>query len=69
MRADGLRCVVYGEDDGRVFERVCPLCGRFVLTDDESTLCGDEPNATCSKHGRVRMPAMGWESDFEWREN
>lgn len=56
--------VGYGDDEEGVylFTRVCPKCGRFVKADKTSKLCGSsEPNATCSRCGRVRMPEEGWE--------
>jgi ribosomal protein S27AE len=53
----------YGEDTDEellAFVRLCPNCGRFVKTDDSSTEVGEQPNATCSKCGRVRMMSAGW---------
>lgn len=58
-----LRRVVYG--DGMTFVPVCPHCGRFVKADPEVMVNGleelrDQPNATCSKDGRIKMPFEGW---------
>ncbi|PKN97982.1 MAG: hypothetical protein CVU42_13750 [Chloroflexi bacterium HGW-Chloroflexi-4] len=59
-------------NDGPVFVRLCPVCGRFVKADD-SVKCNidgvpsKEPNATCKKHGRVRMDFYCWISDG-WEE-
>jgi hypothetical protein len=56
------RTIGYG--DG-VYAARCPKCARFVKTDD-SAKCkfesGElaEENATCSKHGRVKTPFLGW---------
>ena len=55
--------VVY--DGGAQFVRVCPRCGRFVKADKKIRVNGaedlvEEPNATCSKCGRVEMPFEGW---------
>lgn len=51
--------VIYG--DGATFTRRCPLCGRYVKPDDESSCTdGGNPNATCTKDGRIRMEFEGW---------
>ncbi|PKO03064.1 MAG: hypothetical protein CVU43_04595 [Chloroflexi bacterium HGW-Chloroflexi-5] len=55
--------------DGPVFVRFCLECGQFVKADESvcTSMDGvpsDEPNATCKKHGRVRMPFYCWNSDF-----
>lgn len=60
--------VTYGDKDepdgDLVFIRVCPNCGRFVKPDkivkniDENGKF--EPNATCSKCGRVNMLFEGY---------
>jgi len=47
------------------FARVCPHCGRFVKADHSIKLFTmhpfvREPNATCSKCGRVEMPMEGF---------
>lgn len=49
-----------------VFARVCPTCSRFVSPDPRvvfrESMDGAydfQPNATCSKHGRVTMPFEG----------
>ncbi len=61
-----LRRVIYGlSDQLMVFIPVCPVCGRFVRADDTVAVNGleqlaDQPNATCSKHGRVQMLFEGW---------
>jgi len=51
--------------DGAVFVPVCDKCGRFVKADDELMVNGlgevsKEPNAICSKCGRINMPFEGW---------
>lgn len=57
--------VCYG-DDNAVFERVCPQCGKFVKADDTIQFGGKfehqplPPTATCSQHGRVDMPFVGY---------
>lgn len=44
-----------------VFEKKCPICGRFVKADDTAltneclTIQELPPNATCKKCGRVKM--------------
>ena len=58
-----VRRVVYGE--GSTFVPVCEKCGRFVKADDSimtnvATGKPSEPNATCSKCGRVSMPFEGY---------
>lgn len=56
---EGVKRVVYGgEEIGATFVPVCPHCGRFVKA-DEVTRVGN-PNATCSKCGRVTMPFEGF---------
>ena len=57
--------VNYGsEESGTLsFIPVCPLCGRFVAPDKTVRIAEvliDEPNATCSKCGRVEMPFEGF---------
>jgi len=59
--------VVYdcGDDIGpAMFIRRCPVCEKFVKADKSVfiNMLGEvfgEPNATCSKHGRVRMYFYG----------
>lgn len=63
-----MRRVSYGED-GATFVPVCPRCGRFVKA-DESIMMSEggtigEPNATCSKCGRIGMPFEGFYE--EWK--
>lgn len=52
------------EVDGAIFVRVCPECGRFVKADKTLVLSlsgpTKGPNASCSKHGRIEMPFMGY---------
>jgi len=59
---EGVRRVVFGE--GATFVPVCPKCGRFVKPDASKRFRGDgivmEPDATCSKCGRVEMPFEGF---------
>ena len=56
VKYKGIRRVAYGD---AVFIPVCPHCGRFVKADptmminDEGLI--DQPNATCSKCGRIMM--------------
>jgi len=65
---EGVRRVVYGDRDGyygrATFVPVCPNCGRFVKADAKKGFQGegivDEPDATCSKCGRVQMPFEGF---------
>ena len=52
-------------EDGAVFARICPKCGRFVKADAEiqfreSESLADGPTATCKRCGRVSMPFEGW---------
>lgn len=52
-------------EDGLLFLRTCPVCGRFVKADETVHVNGfgelaKEPNATCSKDGRVEMPFQGY---------
>ena len=47
-----------------LFSAVCPSCGELVATDESIQIHanGDyfkQPNATCSKCGRVEMPFYG----------
>ena len=56
------RTIIYGD---RVYSARCPVCARFVKTDDSAkclTEYGDvaEPNATCAIHGRVKTPFLAW---------
>jgi len=63
--------VQYGHgDDSPVYYRVCPVCSRYVKPDNASTI----PeylidNATCKKHGRVKMPFCCWASDYDESED
>ncbi len=59
--------VAYGEhpEGGEPqFVRRCSICFRFVKPDETITFTShglaDEPNATCSKHGRVKMLFEGF---------
>jgi len=66
---EGTRRVVY---EDAVFIPICKTCGRFVVADEEIKVNGlgqviHEPNATCSKCGRVEMPFEGW--GYEGGEN
>lgn len=61
---ENFRRVAYGEG-GATFVPVCPNCGRFVRADDiiyENEITGvkKQPNATCSKCGRIEMPFEGY---------
>ena len=57
----------------QLWYRVCPNCGRYVKADDYTRIPEyqrDEPNATCTKCGRVKMPFAGWfEEGFEEEED
>ena len=62
--------ISYGdESDGgpAIFVRRCPICFRFVKADETVRYndfgLADEPNATCSKHGRVKMLFQGFGLD------
>jgi len=60
---ENVRRVTY--QDGAVFVPVREKCGRFVKSDEFLPVHGlhelrDQPNATCSKHGRVKMLFEGW---------
>ena len=60
---ENVRRVTY--QDGAVFVPVCETCGRFVKSDEFIQVNGldelkDQPNATCSKCGRVKMLFEGW---------
>jgi len=66
MRDDGegwwTRPVVYGD---AIYAARCPHCARFVSTDETAKRQAEsadlvEPNATCSKHGRIMTPFLGW---------
>ena len=59
------RQVAYGD---AIYAARCPHCARFVKTDDTAKLAVesadlDEPNATCSVHGRVETPFLCWKGD------
>lgn len=59
------RTVCYGE---QVFSARCPQCARFVKTDSTAKVMVEwaglkEPNATCTKHGRVMTPFLAWKGD------
>jgi hypothetical protein len=61
---ENTRRIVYG-DDGATFIPVCPCCGRYVKSDTTVLANGEgevkhQPNATCSKCGRVEMPFEGY---------
>ena len=63
---ENVRRVVYGGDLGITFIPVCEKCGRFVKADGTVRTKGwndewvKEPNATCSKCGRVEMIFEGY---------
>lgn len=61
---ENMRRVVYHmKDEGEAqFVPVCPKCGRFVKADAKikiKQIQEGEPNATCSRCGRVAMPSEG----------
>lgn len=54
-----------GYEGGAIFVPVCVKCGRFVKADkcvkvSELSGLSKEPNATCSKCGRVEMVFEGF---------
>ena len=65
---DDVPMACYGGGDGGevyCFIRMCGGCGRYVKADGSISFNGLEqyikqPNATCSKCGRVEMPSIGW---------
>jgi hypothetical protein len=59
--------VQYGHrEDSPIYFRICPECFRYVKPDEKSTIPEYlESNATCKKHGRVKMPFCAWASDYE----
>lgn len=61
--------VVYGPFEGTnyAYFRVCPKCGRFVKADNRAKIpeFQEEPNATCKRCGRVKMPFCGWMDEEE----
>jgi hypothetical protein len=63
---DDRNYITYGDQyNPMVFIRRCPQCSRFVKSDEsvysnENTGAITSPNATCSKHGRVSMPFIGY---------
>lgn len=58
---------IYGSGaEAYVFYRICPYCAKFVKADDSSHGPNGKPNATCSKHGRVPMPFVGYAGDLGW---
>ena len=59
------RQVAYGD---AIYSARCPECARFVRCDDKIATHGEsavlrEPNATCSRHGRVMTPFLCWATD------
>jgi hypothetical protein len=44
------------------FVPVCPHCSRFVKADPtlDGNATNDDPNATCSRCGRISMPSEGF---------
>jgi len=71
MDYENARRVVY--DGGATFIPVCKECHRFVKADEfitynEITGLSDEPNATCSKHGRTKMLFEGFFEELKGRE-
>jgi len=64
MIQEGSPLVSYG-DEGAMFLRTCPICGRFVKADETILINGlgevkMEHNATCKVHGRVTMSFLGY---------
>lgn len=66
MTHENTKRIVYaaGENGDAVFVPVCEKCGRFVKADETIKIncdgLSDEPNATCSRCGRVRMIFEGF---------
>jgi hypothetical protein len=59
-----------GREGNMVFIPRCTKCGQFIKADKSVMVNGlgelkDQPNATCSNHGRVSMPFEGFFSDDE----
>lgn len=65
--SDKTPCVQYGAgEDSPIYYRVCPICGRFVKADKQSTIPEHlETNAVCKVHGRVAMPFCTWATEEE----
>ena len=62
---EGVRRIVYGEDDEQAtFVPVCEKCGRFVKADKTIRFQYEgppiKPNATCKRCGRTSMPFEGY---------
>lgn len=61
---ENTRRLTYGE--GATFVPVCTKCGRYVKADEEISFnwlsgnLADQPNATCSKCGRIQMLFEGF---------
>ena len=59
---EGVRRIIYSND--AVFVPVCSYCGRFVKADSSILISErglvDQPNATCSKCGRIKMLFEGF---------
>lgn len=59
---ENTRRVVYEGD--AVFIPVCVLCGRYIKADETIQVndngLKDQPNATCSKCGRIKMLFEGF---------
>lgn len=56
------RTVTFGD---QTFSARCPHCARFVKVDKTAKVWVEraglaEPNATCSKHGRIETPFLDW---------
>ena len=64
---ENMRRVCYDADQNgtAMFVPVCEKCGRIVKADSSIKVhewngLADAPNATCSKHGRVKMLFEGF---------
>jgi ribosomal protein L32 len=65
---ENTRRIIYDED--MVFVPKCEKCGRFVRADDCVYInrlgeLANQPNATCSKCGRIKMIFEGF-MDADW---
>lgn len=62
MDYEGDRTVCY--EEGATFIPKCEICNRYVKADPTIRMnehgIKDEPNATCKKHGRVKMIFIGF---------
>jgi len=66
--------IAYGGSEGPVFERLCPICARFMKFPDRlewQTTFDDRaifPKIECSRCGPVEPVHVGFRGDFEFEE-